>query len=189
MVDHSICVRSARYSVRVTTLGEELAQALGSLLQRGNRARLYDGMLAHAPAGVDEHNYPVLSGLARFGSSTAARLAAEIGLDRSRVSRHADRFEAIGWLRRETDPADARGTLLILTPRGHEVIAALRAGLANHLGELVADWPPGLAESLLDGLRRLTDGGSADSATAHGDSTDSGSAGGGAGGGHQVLPG
>jgi len=101
----------------------------------------------------------VLSGLARFGSSTAARLAAEIGLDRSRVSRHADRFEAIGWLRREADPADARGTLLILTPRGHEVIAALRAGLANHLGVLVADWPAGLAESLVDGLRRLTDGG------------------------------
>jgi len=168
----------------VTTLGEELAQALGILLQRGNRARLYDGMLAHAPTGVDEHNYPVLSGLARFGSSTAARLAAEIGLDRSRVSRHADRFEAIGWLRREADPADARGTLLILTPRGHEVIAALRAGLANHLGVLVADWPAGLAESLVDGLRRLTDGGPADSGSAG-----SGSAGSGAGGGHQVLPG
>ena len=155
-------------------LGKELAQALGELLQRSNRARLYDGMLANAPAGVDEHNYPVLSGLARVGPSTAARLAAEIGLDRSRVSRHADRFEEIGWLRREPDPADARGTLLILTPRGHDVIAELRDSLANHLGSLVADWPAGLAESVVDGLRRLTDGGSADR---------------GAGGGHQVLPG
>lgn len=140
----------------MNSLGKELAQALGELLQRANRARLYDGMLAHAPEGVDEHNYPVLSGLARVGPSTAARLAAEIGLDRSRVSRHADRFEAIGWLRREADPADARGTLLILTPAGHDVIAELRDSLAHHLDELVADWPPGLAESVVDGMRRLT---------------------------------
>jgi len=100
-------VRSARYPREVNALGTELAQALGDLLQRGNRARLYDGMLAQAPESVDEHNYPVLSGLARVGPSTAARLAAEIGLDRSRVSRHADRFEAIGWLTRKADPADA----------------------------------------------------------------------------------
>jgi DNA-binding MarR family transcriptional regulator len=163
----------------VDSLGKELAQALGELLQRSNRARLYDGMLADAPVGVDEHNYPVLSGLARFGPSTAARLAAEIGLDRSRVSRHADRLEQIGWLRREPNPADARGTLLILTPRGHDVIAALRDSLANHLGSLVADWPAGLAESVVDGLRRLTDA----------DSAGPDSAGRSAGGGHQVLPG
>jgi DNA-binding MarR family transcriptional regulator len=140
----------------VNDLGKELAQALGDLLQRSNRARLYDGMLARAPEGIDEHNYPVLSGLARVGPSTAARLATEVGLDRSRVSRHADGFEAIGWLKREADPADARGTLLILTPAGHAVIAALRDSLANHLGHLVADWPPGLAESMVDGIRRLT---------------------------------
>jgi len=150
-------VRSARYPREVNALGTELAQALGDLLQRGNRARLYDGMLAQAPESVDEHNYPVLSGLARVGPSTAARLAAEIGLDRSRVSRHADRFEAIGWLTRKADPADARGTLLTLTPAGHDVIAALRESLAKYLDALVADWPPGLAESVMDGLRRLTD--------------------------------
>jgi DNA-binding MarR family transcriptional regulator len=112
-------------------------------------------MLARAPVGVDKHNYPVLSGLGRVGPSTAAQLAAEIGLDRSRVSRHADRFESIGLLRREADPNDARGTLLILTAKGRKTIDALRNGLAAHLDGIIQDWPDGLAESVIDGLNRL----------------------------------
>jgi DNA-binding MarR family transcriptional regulator len=135
--------------------GHDLEQALGRFLQRRNRARLYDGMLARAPEGVDQHNYPVLSGLARIGPSTAARLAAEIGLDRSRVSRHADRFESMGLLRRKGDPDDARGTLLILTAKGRKAVDALRNGLAAHLDVLIRDWPDGLAESVVDGLNRL----------------------------------
>jgi DNA-binding MarR family transcriptional regulator len=135
--------------------GTELAQALGLFLQRRNRARLYDGMLASGPEGVDKHNYPVLSGLGRIGPTTAARLAAEIGLDRSRVSRHADRFEEMGLLRRETDPEDRRGTLLLLTARGEKAIEALRAGLAAYLDELIEHWPEGLADSMIDGLSRL----------------------------------
>jgi DNA-binding MarR family transcriptional regulator len=145
--------------------GSDLEQALGQFLQRRNRARLYDGMLARAPVGVDKHNYPVLSGLERVGPSTAAQLAAEIGLDRSRVSRHADRFESIGLLRREADPNDARGTMLILTARGRKTIDALRTGLAAHLDGLIRDWPDGLAESVIDGLNRLV--GEGDDDTLH----------------------
>jgi DNA-binding MarR family transcriptional regulator len=142
--------------------GSELEQALGQFLQRRNRARLYDGMLTRAPEGVDEHNYPVLSGLGRIGPSTAAQLAAEVGLDRSRVSRHADRFESMGLLRREADPHDARGTLLILTGKGQKTIDALRGGLADYLDGIVRDWPEGLADSVIDGLRRLVGDGDAE---------------------------
>jgi DNA-binding MarR family transcriptional regulator len=135
--------------------GGDLAQALGLFLQRRNRARLYDGMLAQAPEGVDKHNYPVLSGLGRIGPSTAARLAAEIGLDRSRVSRHADRFEEMGLIRRRADPQDGRGTLLILTAKGQRVIDRLRSGLAAYLDDLIQDWPEGLADSVIEGITRL----------------------------------
>ncbi|MCU1683990.1 MAG: MarR DNA-binding transcription regulator [Amycolatopsis sp.] len=137
--------------------GKDLERVLGQFLQRRNRARLYDGMLAHAPEGVDKHNYPVLSGLGRIGPSTAAQLAAEVGLDRSRVSRHADRFEDLGWIRRQPDPDDARGTLLVLTAKGKKAIAALRGGLASYLDGVIQDWPDGLADALVEGLGRLVD--------------------------------
>ena len=135
--------------------GSDLAQALGQFLQRRNRARLYDGMLAQAPEGVDKHNYPVLSGLERIGPSTAVRLAAEIGLDRSRVSRHADRFEEMGLILRRADPQDGRATLLILTAKGQRVIDRLRSGLAAYLDDLIQDWPEGLADSMIEGITRL----------------------------------
>jgi DNA-binding MarR family transcriptional regulator len=135
--------------------GRDLEQALGQFLQRRNTARFYDEMLARAPEGVDKHNYPVLAGLGRVGPSTAARLAVEIGLDRSRVSRHAERFESIGLLRREADPDDARGTLLILTAKGRKAIDAMRNGVAAYLDGIIRDWPDGLAESVIDGLNRL----------------------------------
>lgn len=136
--------------------GHDLEQALAQFLQRRNSAQFHDELLARAPEGVDRYNYPVLAGLWRVGPSTAARLAVEVGLDRSRVSRHAERFESIGLLRREADPKDARGTLLILTANGHEAIDAMRSGVARYLDGITRDWPEGLAESLIDGLNRLT---------------------------------
>jgi len=135
--------------------GQALEEALGQLLLQRSRSRLLQATLAAAPAGVDAHNYAVLSGLARIGPATAARLAGEIGIDRSGASRHADRLVKAGLLRREPDPSDGRGTLLVLTETGEETVAALRGALARHLDARTASWPPGLAEAVIDGLHRL----------------------------------
>lgn len=138
-------------------LAHDLAQALGQLLLRRNRSALYDAVLDAAPSGVDRQTYPVLSGLARLGPQTAARLADEVGIDRSGASRYADRLEAAGLLRRSPDPTDGRATLLTLTPEGHAVIAQLRDTLAMHLAGRIADWPNSQVQSLIDGLRLLVD--------------------------------
>jgi DNA-binding MarR family transcriptional regulator len=140
-------------------IGTELEQALGRILLRRNRARLYDVMLGEAPDAVDEHTYPVLSGIARVGPATSAELAAEIGVDRSRISRHADRLQDAGLIHRSPSPDDARATLLTLTRAGEAEVARLRSVLAGHLDEIVAGWPDGLAEALVDGLTRLADPG------------------------------
>jgi DNA-binding MarR family transcriptional regulator len=137
--------------------GDDLEEVLGRFLQRRNRMRLYRGMLTDAPDGVDKSNYPVLSGLERLGPRTAAQLALEVGLDRSRVSRHADRFEELGLLRRAPDPLDGRGSLLVLTAAGEAAVADLRGALARHLDQVIADWPDGLADAVVEGLGRLMD--------------------------------
>jgi DNA-binding MarR family transcriptional regulator len=136
-------------------LAADLEQALGQLLLRRNRAALYEAILDRAPAGVDRQTYPVLSGLARLGPRTAARLGTEIGLDRSGTSRHADRLEQAGLLGRRPDPADGRAVLLELTPAGQQVVAQLRGALTAHLAALISDWPDGQARALIDGIRAL----------------------------------
>lgn len=136
-------------------LGTRLEAALGVLVQRRHRARLYAQVVAESGVPLDEALYPVLSGLARTGPVTAARLGEQIGVDRSVASRHASRLQELGLISREPDPADARATLLVLTDRGTAAIARLRASLAAVLGRQLRDWPPGEAEAFVAGLERF----------------------------------
>lgn len=138
-------------------LARELHQALGQLLLRRNRSALYDAVLRSAPPGVDRRTYPMLSGLAQLGPLSAARLADEVGIDRSGASRYADRLETAGLLERSPDPSDGRATLLTLTPAGRDAVAELRDALARHLAERIADWPEGQAQALIDGIHLLID--------------------------------
>ncbi|MFT2016914.1 MarR family winged helix-turn-helix transcriptional regulator [Streptomyces sp. 796.1] len=140
-----------------TGLARDLEQALGQLLLRRNRSALYDAVLDEAPPGVDRQTYRVLSGLARLGPQSAARLADEVGIDRSGASRYADRLEAAGLIERGPDPHDGRATLLSLTPKGRTTVAGLRDALTRHLEDRIADWPEGQAQALIDGIRLLID--------------------------------
>lgn len=138
-------------------LARDLEQALGRLLLRRNRSALYDAVLDAAPIGVDRQTYPVLSGLARLGPQSAARLADEVGVDRSGTSRYADRLEDAGLIQRSPDPHDGRATLLSLTPEGSKAVTALRASLTQHLAGKIEDWPDWQTQALIDGISMLVD--------------------------------
>ncbi|GAA4954621.1 MarR family winged helix-turn-helix transcriptional regulator [Actinoplanes utahensis] len=87
-----------------------------------------------AEAGLSEPDYEVLSTLSERPGHTGTlhAQADKMGWSRSRLSRHATRMEARGLLRREPDPADGRGCLLVLTDRGLEVLdSAAPAHLAS----------------------------------------------------------
>ncbi|GAB2699910.1 MarR family winged helix-turn-helix transcriptional regulator [Kitasatospora kifunensis] len=140
-------------------VGQEIADALGLLLRRTTRERLYRGLTEGLGEGVDELTYPVLSGLARTGPCSAAELAPEVGLDRSGVTRRASRLEAAGLVRREPDPADRRAALLILTAQGERVMAESRRRLAAHIEAALGSWPPAEAKAFAHQLHRfVTDG-------------------------------
>jgi DNA-binding MarR family transcriptional regulator len=136
-------------------LGQRLEAVLGELLQRRTRHELYAELVAGIDRGLDIASYPVLSGLARRGPATAGRLAFEIGMDRSGVSRHATRLETGGLLFRRPDPDDARGTLLTLTDDGREVVALLRRRLRAILAGRLGSWPRSEAEVFVAGLERF----------------------------------
>src|SRR3954465_2285020 len=82
---------------------------------------------AHDLAAIDlsEADYEVLSTLSEHPdhTSTLGEQADKMGWSRSRLSRHATRMEQRGMLRREADPTDGRGCLLILTEQGLAALA------------------------------------------------------------------
>jgi DNA-binding MarR family transcriptional regulator len=143
----------------VTTPGSEIADALGRLLRRSTRARLYPRLTAGLGDSLDEATYPVISGLARYGPRSAAQLAEDIGIDRSVVSRHATRLEQAGLIERLPDPADGRARLLSLTSAGRQAAGQMRQRLASALDEYLSAWPPGEAERFSARLRQFTEEG------------------------------
>lgn len=83
-----------------------------------------------AEHGLSEADYEVLSTLSERegGASTLHAQAAKMGWSRSRLSRHASRMEQRGLIRRDPDPSDGRGCILVLTGLGRETLA----GAAPH---------------------------------------------------------
>ncbi|MBB5433197.1 MarR family winged helix-turn-helix transcriptional regulator [Nocardiopsis composta] len=138
--------------------GAEVAEALGALLRRETRARLY-AALTEGAAGVDEASYPVISGLARRGPCTAAELASDVGLDRSVVSRRATALQSAGLLARSPDPRDRRGTLLELTPAGRAAVAEMRDRLAAAVDAHLAGVPDADAAAFARVLRGFVEHG------------------------------
>jgi DNA-binding MarR family transcriptional regulator len=139
--------------------GADVADALGLLLRRTIRARLYAGLTAGLGDALDPSTYPVISGLARFGPLSAAQLSDEIGIDRSVVSRHATRLEGAGLVTRTPDPSDGRAVLLMLTDAGDQAVQAMRQRLAATFDDYFAAWPDQDARQFAEQLRRFAEQG------------------------------
>ena len=99
-------------------------------------AHLYDGEMTRVSRsfGLKPGWLDVLSALRRIGAPhrmSATELARWVLLSSGGMTNRLDRMEEAGLVRRRPDPADRRGVLVELTPRGGRVIdAAIDAHLA-----------------------------------------------------------
>ncbi len=148
---------NARYDGEMKpTPGETVADALGTILQRDFRSGLYDRLTAGLHDAVDPTVYPILSGIDRFGASSAASIGEQIGLDRSVVSRRASRLRAAGLITAAPDPADARATLLCLTTAGEAIVREMRRRLATTIDGHLSTWPAADRRTFASLLERFT---------------------------------
>jgi DNA-binding MarR family transcriptional regulator len=80
-------------------------------------------------AGLSEADYDVLSNLtASDDRKRLSELAARMQWSKSRLSHHITRMEQRGLVRREGVDADARGSLVVLTPQGRRTIEQAAPG-------------------------------------------------------------
>jgi DNA-binding MarR family transcriptional regulator len=72
-----------------------------------------------------------------------SELAAQVVLSRSGLTRLVDRLEKEGYLGREADPTDRRGTQAVLTPKGFEALKqawpTYAQGINQHFAELISE--------------------------------------------------
>ncbi len=111
-----------RYAVRVAETRWLDADELDSWMQFRRLLTLLPPGLARdlAPTGLSMTDYEVLSTLSERADRRGGlkELAAKMAWSRSRLSHHAGRMEERGLISREPDPADARGSIYVLSDQG-----------------------------------------------------------------------
>jgi DNA-binding MarR family transcriptional regulator/GNAT superfamily N-acetyltransferase len=108
-------------------LASQAELALGSRFKAVSES-LYDvANAAYSAAGVelDAHGFPVLRYLQVRGPASVSAIAGAIGQTHSAVSQSAAKLRRGGWLTRKSDRADARRSVLALTPEGERRLAGL----------------------------------------------------------------
>jgi DNA-binding MarR family transcriptional regulator len=120
---------------------ESVVRHLGSLVGWA-RLRSFDLIQARSGVDVDRSGIVILATLHRLGPLRLSDLAADVGLDRSTLSRQVAAVVRGGYVQKLDDLADARASLLILTPRGQAARRKLAAAWQDIVVELLADWTP-----------------------------------------------
>ena len=110
-------------------------------------SRWIDRLLAgHEPA-ITLSQYLVMRAI-EGEALTAAELARRSAISGPAVSQLLAGLAALGWLRREPDPADRRHHTLSLSPAGGAVYSSAHGLLHRRVGELLAGLPPPEADAL-----------------------------------------
>jgi DNA-binding MarR family transcriptional regulator len=120
---------------------EAVVRHLGSLVGWA-RLRSFDQIQARSGVDVDRSGIVILATLHRLGPLRLSDLAADIGLDRSTISRQVAAVVRDGYVQKVEDLADARASLLTLTPRGQAARRKLADAWGDIVRELLADWTP-----------------------------------------------
>jgi DNA-binding MarR family transcriptional regulator len=113
---------------------------------------------AFAEHGLESWEFDVLSALRRQGPPfqlTPGALLRATLVTSGTMTNRIDRLERKGLVRREPDPRDKRGVLVILTGSGQERVDAALAGLLSRERALLAALDAGERRNLADLMRIL----------------------------------
>jgi DNA-binding MarR family transcriptional regulator len=102
--------------------------------------------------------HAILLMISMHGPLRVADLAVKMCIDASTVSRQTAWLVNDGLLRRTSDPADGRASVLALTERGESVAAAVTERRRELFSRIIHDWPARDVQIFSSSLRRFIDG-------------------------------
>ena len=123
----------------------ELLKLVRHLETFGRKSSLYQE--------VDRAGYIALRTLDGLGPSCINRLAQELHLDSSTVTRQVGVLESGGLVTRHVDPNDGRSWLIDLTSRGRKAMRTVERGRHHAIDSMLRGWP---TEEVHDLARMIT---------------------------------
>ena len=122
--------------------------------------RLSKPVRLHGPSGftvLDRPAYQALWRIVEEGPLRPTTLAGMLEVDLSVVSRQVRSLEDAGFVRRQTDPQDARAALVSATEAGREAFGRTKQQRTEVLDEVLAGWPEDEREVFVTLLSRFND--------------------------------
>jgi DNA-binding MarR family transcriptional regulator len=140
-----------RHERAVAALGEQVIR-----LTRASHA-MRTQISARSSEGIDWAAHALLFHLVQHGPQRASALAEAACVDPSTVSRQVGDLVRAGLVERQPDPEDGRASLLVATPRGHEMHDARLARRERMFARVVEGWPDEDVDRLTRLLARFND--------------------------------
>jgi len=118
-----------------------LADTFHALMRTFGKARAR--LLAAAEHDLEWTAHVVLKAVASGEPRRAAEVAEALQSDPSTVSRQVAVLVREGYLERRADPADGRASLLVLTPKGSDLLAEHDRIRLEYFARVLEGWSPG----------------------------------------------
>jgi len=112
---------------------------------------------SHIHPELQPGGYKLLSTIVRSGPIHAGDLAAMLYTDKSVISRQVRILEEMGFVERQTDPADRRASFLAATPEAIDKVNEVRAADQANLYRSLRRWGEEDVRRLAELLERLND--------------------------------
>lgn len=133
------------------TFARDLGLAVTFLTR--NRSRFMGERLKEY--GFSGAMYNILLYVDRHPGATQDAIATHMYIDKSNVARRIRQLEDLGYVRRETDPADRRQNNLTLTETGAALAPVIRSYLGEWSNTIAADLTPEERTTLLSLLQKM----------------------------------
>jgi DNA-binding MarR family transcriptional regulator len=136
------------------------AELIRSILMAGRQSSTGAIMLHQAVAdrlGLHPTDHKCADLLCHGGPMTAGELAERTGLTTGAVTGVIDRLEAVGYVRREADPADRRRVVVRAIPHRLRGVGRLFEPLAAAMAELCARYTDRELATILDFMNRSSE--------------------------------
>ena len=128
----------------------ELLANLSALILLWDSPAIQGDILAKSGESIDQQSHSALRHLLAWGPMRPTSLAEVLATGASHVSKIVRRLEGDGLVKRTTDPADGRATLISLTEAGEKAARGVYALGDRMIAEVLEGWSPA-------DIRRYTD--------------------------------
>jgi len=127
------------------------------LIFREIRTKLIRTTLADIDAGITPHHFEIIRLLEQEGKLHVAEIGDRLHIARAQMTKLIDKLVYLKFVERQTDVADRRATIIILSTYGKAVLREHKTSVMNAIRESMGQLPDEDLRDLSDTLRRLQD--------------------------------